>query len=81
MQTAHLAYLNKISRLVTDQTPEFLTPTHGTFLYQLPLHFLNQYQMIILCQSLCWSLETGGEGERGGGKGEEENVEGEDLED
>ena len=79
IRTAHLADLNRISRLVTNQTPELLTPTRGTSLYQLPLHFLNQYQKITVCQSLCWSLETGEEGERGGGKGEEENIEGEDL--
>lgn len=79
MHTAHLAYLDKISRLVTNRTPELPTPTRGTFLYRLPLHFLNQYQIITVCQSLCWSLQTGEEGERGGGKGEEENVEGEDL--
>ena len=52
MRTAHLADLNRISRLVTNQTPELLTPTRGTSLYQLPLHFLNQYQKS-LCVNHC----------------------------
>ena len=72
MQTAHLAYLNKISRLVTDPTPELLTPTHDTFLYRLPLPFLNQYQIITMCQSVLITGDKGRGRKRSweGGRGE-----------
>ena len=80
MQTGHLAYLSKVSRLVTGQTPDLLTPTHGAFLHLLlftsfPEQIPNDCYVSITVLSIGEAERGGGEGGRGGG------CEGEDLED
>lgn len=80
VQTGHLAYLTKVSRLVTGQTPDLLTPARGAFLHPLPFTSFpeqtpNDRYVSITVLSVGEAERGGGEGGRGGG------CEGEDLED